>query len=541
MKILKISLLLSLILVLQNVAAQELDIEWGEEFDSATEVQKILGETDGKMVAYSIKGKKRFIETYDPVAGFRQTGSAPFELPEIGGKKSSMLNIALTGDHVTALLYVYKKKTKSIALYSYAVETDGRKRGDPIEVYKSAENDERINDRKVDVRFSYDNSKVLVFFDRINKKRTVLSSDIVVFDLKNELTKLSSTSHDFTLSSAEGGRADVKVYHSVEVDGSYHTINEIIEYKRQGGVEAFKLMIFAYDQNGNETGSVALQEGNKVLLSPALIVKDDGIFVVGYLMDNRNSLSSVKGYTGIFCAELGHDLSLKSLKTNSFSDEFMENIFSKKKIERYHKQDRTLRVPHYYTMDEIIVHADGSYTVLSEYLRVVVTRTSSGQVTQTLYGPILFFKLNAEGELVSSDAIKKAQMSSTKPTGIGGNFGVIGFVISVEPPDKLLKFWSYASVVGEDGTIYLVFNDHLKNSNDDIDDLSKPLKHPRRSVPYLVAIKPDGTFEKKAMISSADSETYAVPQVVYQISASELYIWGVWRKQNKFGLATIKK
>lgn len=516
--------------------SQDLEIEWGTDFDSKTEIQKILGYSGESMVAYSLKGKKRYIETYEK-AGFRLDNTAEFELPLIGGKKSGLLNIALSGDKVAALLYVYERKTKAFTLYSQMLTINGKVIGTTSEIYSSAGGDDKIKDRKVSVAFSPDNSKAVVYFDRKNKERTEFYTDIVVVDLANDLEVIGESEHEFDIRDSKSEKINFKVMHSVENDGTFSMIQEKLELEKRKIID-FRLTVGRYKIDGSEIGVANISEAGRLFVSPTMVVNEGKTYVVGYYIENEKGRQYVSGYNGLFMASFNENMELQELKTNDFTNDFLKNVYRGKKVDRAADKGKELRVPAPYTMNEIIVHSDGTLTVLSEYYLVTVTENRGQRTTTTNFGSILYFKLDTEGNLIAADAIKKNQISSTTSIGLAVTTG-IGIFISIELPDKKAKYWSYASLVNNDN-VYLVFNDHFKNASDGGDDLSKPMTNPKKAVPYLVTIDPEGDFTKEAMVDSGDSETYLVPQVTYQTGPSEFVIWGIRRKLNKFGLGQIK-
>ncbi|MGD1847630.1 MAG: hypothetical protein ACFB10_19745 [Salibacteraceae bacterium] len=528
--------LLCLVMSFASLSAQNFDIDWGEEFDSKTEVQKILGYSGDKMVVYSIKGKKRYFGTYSS-EGFEQLSFNEFELPKINGKKTGLLNLALTGGEVSAVIYVYEKSTKAFTLFVQRFNLKGGLDGQARKIYASEGSKSRSKNMKVEMVFSPNQNMALVYFDRENKDRTECFSDVVVMDISGDkLEKVSESTHQFAIKDYRSEQIRYRLHHAVEDDGTFSIIREKARFVPT--VKAsFVLSVGRYDQSGAEIGVVDLEKDDLALLTPTLIVQDNKVVVVGYYLNEASKKSTVVGYSGLFYAEMSLEMELKAIKVNPFSDEFMKNIFSERRVENARAKDRDLFVPEAYTMRKIIVHADGTLTVLSEFYMVTVTTSNGSKITTTNYGPILFFKLDNDGKLTGGDAIKKSQVSSAVAPAIGFN-GAISVFVSVEFPDKLRKYWSFASMA-DNGNVYILFNDHFKNALDDQGEVSKNMKNPKQSVPYLVTIYPNGTFKKRAMVNSGDSETYTVPQVTYRNSEVGFIIWGIWRKMNKFGQAKI--
>lgn len=521
--------------------AQNLSIEWGKSFDSSTEVQKILGFTGNQMVAYSSKGKNNYIETYED-KGLSLVNSAIYETPEIGSTQTGLLNITLGQGKVIAIVYSYDKKTKSFSLHMQQLSTEGKQIGRLEELYASNASDERIKDRIVDVEYSQDNTKLLVFFDRTDKDRLKFFSDVVVVDLNKPDESAYVGKYEFTMREAKSEKVDFKMYHSLENDGKFFFMREKIEFTKKV-ISDFALDVDGYNLNGDKIGETKLQDEGKVLMSPCIISNNDntGFNIVGYYMSNPKKRAAVDGYAGLFVADLGSDMDVKSFKSTQFKDNFFLDLYSQRRIDRLKEKGKEILVPAPFTMDYVILHTDGTMTILSEYYQVIVTDNGKGQrTTQTVYGSIIMLKVNADAEILADDVIKKMQTSSTTSIGLGvGTMPGISMFVSYETKDKRKKYWSYA-ISMKDDNIYLVFNDNVKNSNDDEDELSSALTNPSKSIPFLVTIDPDGKFTKTAMAESGDTETYCVPQITYHIDDDNFIIWGVRRKENKFGRATIK-
>jgi len=533
-----IFLLLPLLFISFSVTAQDLEIEWGAEFDSKSEIQKVLGfANDGTMVAYSIKGKKRFIETYAENS-MKLTSTADYILPDLGGKVDGMLNVALIGDEVNMLLYAYYKKTRSFKLFVQTLGTDGKEKQSPKEIYDSGAADEKAKDAKVDVVFSPDNTKAVVFFDRSDRDRLKFTSDNLVINLEGELNVVSTSKFEFDIRSDKSEKITHKAYHQVENDGSFTIIREKLETKILKILD-FGLEVGRYDSAGELLGESEIKKDGMIFMSPTMITTNGETKMVGYYMNNKKGSSLISGYSGMFVADFSSEMEMLNMKTNEFSYEFMKNVYGKRYVARMENKGKEIRVPAQYTMNDVFIHEDGSMTVLSEFFQQVSTTERGQTTTTTTYGSVLYFKLDSEGELVASDAIRKLQRSSSSTIGIGIGFGGAMMFASVELPDKMMKYWSYAASMKDD-VLYVVFNDHFKNQDDGEDELKRALVNPKKSIPYLTIISEDGSFEKKAMVDSGDSETYLVPQVTYGMEESQFIIWGIWRKANKFGVATVE-
>ena len=309
----KISVFLIIQLIIGfTVYGQGLEINWGHEFDSNTDVQKILGVTKDKLVAYTLKGKKRFIETYDR-NGFKLDNTAEYELPEIENLQSGLLNITLSKDNVAALLYIYNKKERSFGLFSQTLTITGKPIGKPLELYNSGESDDKIKDSRVDVVFSPDNTKALVYFDRKDTDRTEFYSDVIVLDLSNGVNIESEKKFVFPIRNSKSENIDFRAFHSIENDGTYGLIQEKLETEKMKIVD-FRLSVGRYTNKGEKIGETELSEAGKILLSPTMLTKNGVTYVVGYFMNNSKGRTYVAGYSGLFMAVLDDEVQQESMK-----------------------------------------------------------------------------------------------------------------------------------------------------------------------------------------------------------------------------------
>lgn len=516
--------------------AQELSIDWGTSFDSNTDVQKILGFSGNKMVVFSSKGKKRFIEEYDE-KGFSQLSSNEYDLPEIQGQTVGLLNITISENDVLVVLYGYNKKTKSFSLYTQTLATNGKEKTKLDEFYTSEGDEDKIKDAIVDVRFSPDNSKMLVFFDRADRDRLKFMSDVVKIDLKN-LKDIVDTSEEYTMRDSKSESVTFKMAHNIDNDGAYFFISQRTEFTKKA-ISNFELNVAGYNTKGDKFGESEVTDQECLFLNPNIVKTDQGYTMVGYYMTNPRKRAVITGYTGLFVANFDKAINLKEVKKNDFENDFFKDLFSERYIRRMTEKQKEIQVPAPYAIDNIVLHGDGTMTILSEYFLVTVTDNGKGQrTTTTNYGNIIYYKLSADGEITKADVVKKNQLSSTSSISLGIGGGALSMFMSYETKDQRKKYWSYSLAVKND-LIYLLFNDHRKNMLNEDGEISASLANPAKGLPYLVEIKEDGTFTKTAMADASDEDTYCVPQITYQTDAEEFIIWGVKRKENKFGKATI--
>lgn len=229
----------------------------------------------------------------------------------------------------------------------------------------------------------------------------------------------------------------------------------------------------------------------------------DEMIVSGFYTDSERK-SSIKG---MFYVSGNNENGIENVQISPFEDEFLEDIVSKRSLEK----DRGLSST--YRIDDFIHFSDGSLGFIAEQYYVSVhTYTDSQGRTRTSHtyhsNTILIPRFSKDGELLNVQKIKKGFSSSSS--------------------------WeaSYSIAVAND-KIYLVFNDFKSK------DERKEMKGKRRwRYTDLVVMNLDGEIEfNETLFNSNEIDLTFVP-FMSDYSGNTLIIGSVGRKKYAFG--TIK-
>jgi len=534
---------LSFIAFSGKIQAQELEIKWGESFNSTSEIEKILGVSGDTLVTFSMEAAGNSIEHYDVKNNYSEKKSIQFGVPRIEGIETGLLNIILRDGKIEAFIYSFDKMTtKTFRIYSQILSLDCKELKPMTELYSSNIDEEELKNQVVDMCFSQDQSKALIFFDRSNLLETKFYSDIIVFNFKDENKQPIIEKHEFEMRSNKSESVIFHMKHTIDNSGNHFSISEKREITNNK-ISNYILSIRGIDPVGNEIGDAEITDSEHVFISPKITFLDNQFIVVGNYGSIPKKGKHIDGYSGLFTAKLNNDLSIEKLKLTKFTDNFLLNFYSEKKIQSMNKEGIEILIPDKYRINELIIHPNGTMTFLSEFYLVAISDAGAGQTTNhTVYGNIIYSKLNLDGEILTSEIIKKNQSSACNGSGFE-NSGYTGIYRNIkfediETVDKKKKYWSYA-IFNDGNNLYVFFNDHPQNIKNASNDEIKTLNQPNKSVTCLVTISADGTYEKKSLFEGQDTSIYFAPKITYKLNNNEFILWGVYGGENKFGVVKI--
>ena len=512
---------------ISNFYGQGVSVEWGESFDAKTSVEKIIGMEDDVMYVYSKKGKKTYLQGFvgdDHSEKF----SEEFILPERNGKKMNVLTMVMTSSGPIAIGYQVIKKTGKVTVVAQNFTLGGRLQG-KSEVIMTTSDPVKMDEQKVFVEISRDNSKIMFGYMRQEKKEDQYHVNVVVFD--NNLTVLSEreAEHDFSEAKGEDRYFSVDVH--LDNDGSYLTSVEQAVYKK-GVTPDYSFTIKDFAPDGELLGEKTVKFEDKGIYKPYIFFdnKENTFRVVGMYAEFKGRKDKIPGYSGVYNAVIERgSLDVIEKHLTPFSDEFLKKFHSDRKVEKASSKDKNLYVSNGFGIDHVYLTADGNLVVSAEYYTKEHKTDSRGKgYTVWIFGDIIVMSIDAEGGMNWINVVPKIQGTSMPDLPL--------LIVSISMPDPpILKHWSYIPGMGEDH-FYLVFNDHIKNAKK-AEDKQKTLVNPKKSVPYKVTIDLEtGEFDKEPMVEAADEETYMAPQVIYRVKDNEYIIWTIKWKENKFGV-----
>lgn len=179
-----------------------------------------------------------------------------------------------------------------------------------------------------------------------------------------------------------------------------------------------------------------------------------------------------------------------------------------------------------FIIDQLLLREDGGAILIAEeYFESNYSRGGTGfyagpfgtnqreTVTNYHHNDILIINLNPDGSIGWSKKITKKQNSTD-----GGYYS------------------SYMPAIIHD-KLYLFYNDHAKNlfkENTDKKDRTYDMLLNNDAVFAMSVIKPTGDLKKLKLFRAGESEVYMRPQVIQQISANEILIYGDKQRKSRF-------
>jgi hypothetical protein len=173
---------------------------------------------------------------------------------------------------------------------------------------------------------------------------------------------------------------------------------------KEGESVNYEYYIYSVDKNKNiESEKIVLESGNKIF-SPLLQVDDGEVSAIGFY---GNSNSIIKGISNVFFDDT---LGVGYASFNEFSEDFILKLNSNKS-NYFDPFDN-------FVSSKILIDSEGNKVFLAEQYKLkIVENTSTNSKGESytstsyiyVYGNIIVFKFNTEGDLIYNDVVKKGQ------------------------------------------------------------------------------------------------------------------------------------
>lgn len=197
-----------------------------------------------------------------------------------------------------------------------------------------------------------------------------------------------------------------------------------------------------------------------------------------------------------------------------------------KKLTRRNKSGKSVELSNF-VVDQLLLREDGGAIIIAEeYFESSYSRGGTGfyagpfgtnqreTVTNYHHNDILIINLNPDGSIGWSKKVTKKQNSTDG-----------GYYSSYTPAIIYDKF-------------YLFYNDHAKNlfkENTNNKDRTYDLMLNNDAIFAMSVITPQGNLKQFKLFRAGESEVFMRPQVIQQISANEILIYGDKQRKTRFG------
>jgi len=397
------------------------------------------------------------------------------------------------------LIFGYKDQSKdNITLYYQKLDADGSFDGAPDELIEAPFIKGKAG--YFSGTFSYDSSKFLSVYDVPNKQK---ENEKYVFNVFNVVDHSLVQNKEVELPFMD--KDVVLKEYTVDNDGNVFGLVSIYEKAEKGSKQKgnYTYRIYGFYKDSEEALEFDIDNNTS-----------DDVFINSIILQIRNGIIYCTGFWG---KKSSYNISgIYSIRLNStdgkqiasdfyeFSDEFIEEFYTDKQVEKADKKGKELELIQM-KLNEFIINPDGTAFVIGEqsYEYEVCVRTNAGTFCYWVYvrNDVIASKIDANGEILWATKIpKKSQYKNSE--------GYMSYYVHVK-----------------DNDLYFVYYDHVDNY-----DLTDPKKYDR--VPVwgkkldLICLKVDGNGEKekKLMYNYADktmNQLKCFPVQLIQMNSTE--------------------
>ncbi len=492
-------------------------ISWGEFQKTSTFVSEIfpVGGEDFFATKYTRFGKS----SANFYSGFKISSTGSMKLL-VDGKTTSFSDCTKLGDK----FYVLSSRTENLEITFYAQEYNRNiePTGDPL-LITSITLPNKKSYPTLKLLTSLDDDLLCVYWstDGFRKSEEKASYGFKLFG--KDLEELKTGEYDLPF---ESKLCDVGQVYLTNTGDLFTVITEF-EMVKAGLRESKNLKeIHVYKVAEGELDELTYDLGE--FTPRAIKINSDNVsklVIAGTFGDKDNG-----GVLGIYTTVIDYTKN-QELTTNldKFSDEFIKKTKSTRELEKRDKKEAKgkdvgeLALANF-VMRDIYIQKDGNiYGALEMYYMYVTTTTDSKGNTRTtyhyVYGNIISFLLNSEGEIQWVNMIKKLQ-HTTNDNGVASGF--------------------YSFI--DDGKYNFIFNDNSDNFDTNGKRAESELEGMRlgkkKSCSTVVSFDLEsGEISNELLFTRSEVEAYVFPKK-FAINPKEnnIILYAVKRKTEKFGL-----
>jgi hypothetical protein len=521
------------------INAQKVEVTNGPQFlmaKSSEQIVDILNMDRDNFSFLTQKGKKTFkVMTLNDELNVKSTKDV--ELPEVKGKDVRYLSAGQLGENTYFYSQFFDKKVDAMNLYASDLNVS---KGTFNQHYEAMSvNDDKFNmfGRPFTIQRSIDSTKVMFVAAYPTKGKEKAKYAIKVTDNKlNEVWKkdiiFKELDKNFTpISYLVDKQGNVHIAATIKMDKD--------EKKSKESKGKYYVSIFSYFHETGELKEYEIGFKNELIISANLeLNQNNEIVCTGFYAENKLFDAGMKGFFFMRIDPITKEVVAKSL--SPFDKKFLGELMSEKKAEKG-------KGLYNYLVRKTFPLADGGMAVVSEYYSYTYTQTQNGGATEIwVYGNVLVFFLDKDGNMKTYSILKKNQMCMSKSSGGAVQTNLFSSLMSelgltLYPGVTELPYYGIATMMKDDH-IYLVYNENPKN-----EARLKAGKNPRSvrqrtSVTMLVDFDPDGKIEGNVLFKSKDKDSGfkmpLMPRYHYNFSKDAMLIIG--RKGKKARVTEIK-
>lgn len=356
------------------------------------------------------------LNTYDKET-YNLVSEVPFFGKEFMGIKNPKIwvfNVSDLAGRAFGTFELINTKTKTKTLYGQFMK-GGTFDGDPVELsslpYLGA--------------FSYYNHR---FFVQTFKNSPVFDVETFSYDKKTKLTTAKTYFYNDKIELLEEKVVELpyekeKVrssYSDMDENGNLYYLVEVLEKEvtKQNKKEKLRPEDLSYNFvvfNRDQKDPITFQFQIDYFISSCKFRVKDGIIYCAGFWGKKGEYEISGSFSCKYNAETGDEI---SMDTHEFDDQFIEEFYTEKQVDKAEKKGKDLEVPHI-VFHDILINSDKSYYLVGEYAyQYQVCHTDSKGNTYCywvyVHNDIITLKISENGDIEWTKKIPRRTSSTTK-------------------------------------------------------------------------------------------------------------------------------
>lgn len=497
----------------------EIEFSFGEKIDEQRgKLVKIVGETSDRIYALGLRGKKNFYINTFSSEDMSLISNILIELPEINDRDLEFEEMLMVGTKIYAIGSFYDRRNKESNLIAIEISQEGKLTGNEHILF-SIQVDRHSERGAYFFRRSHDGDQLLAMHVSILKKQDMIQYQVKLLDENMEV----SLNHNEQLpyEAKNGGHFGIEDYDVSPYGDVFIVINESYrDRKLKKHIENFELHSFKKNNDYNKEVLKLNVSDNYIVNCKMRVGFDNVVQMVGFYGETTSRGRTKGKLKGIY------NININTVNNTVGNQKFNEfDLETRIKILGERRATRGRDLNPLYSINNIILRADGGVIVLSEFQTIAVGNSSGiGPLSFTpityTSNEIIITSLDENGNLEWSNVVPKEQVVSTTVfsvsfvafigTGSGVSVGS-GFTIPISEMGRGPEYIG-AVPIYDNGKLTILFNDNARNVGEtDIDKI-------RRMSRYNIAVPTAFQFDSQGNMTRIDPEDAAKDQLIMRPS-----------------------
>jgi hypothetical protein len=514
-----------------QVFSQDVAVKWGKEHQipKKTYLKKIIGEDQNGIFLLRTLSETRnktgelILERY-AADGISLIYSNKLSVAKVNGENVRFEQIFYLHGQLVLFTSYYDKTEGYNAIYVQYLDETGKGISE-VRMINTINAHQKRNIGKFEIALSQDSSKILICSNEPFVKYANEKIHYQVIDSKN-LNPLWSNAFELPYNGRELHISN----HIVDHQGNVHMLAKVtrkIEKDRSQANYFFTIISYIWQEDAVKEYEVSLKDKSvsdiAFKLSPAGDLIAAGFYSnTTHGQSNANSTSfgfnsmalqeqkSLVAGTFFLKIEYGsHKVVSRGIK--QFDKNFLKEFMSEKNVDRG-------RELYSYLIDHLIIREDGGAILVGEqyFSRMVCNYDPRTGIRSCnyhyYYNDIVVVNINPDGSIRWTKKIPKLQHSIND----GG-------------------FYSSYILGYDKESLFVVFNENLKNMMLKDENRMKYMNNPRKAIVALVTINQNGNMKKTPLFAAKDQKVIVRPKIFNQVSQNSAIIYGQRKKSYKLG------